>query len=83
VHLGLDTVQLQGEGFTAHVREGDRVAAGQPVITYDVPAVEAAGRNPIVPVVVMDKQQADIAVADAVAAGAQLAARPELFVVNH
>src|SRR5690242_16266541 len=29
VHLGLDTVQLNGEGFTTHVREGDAVTAGQ------------------------------------------------------
>ena len=57
VHLGLDTVQLKGEGFTVHVREGDQVEVGQPMITYDVPAVEAAGRNPIVPVVVMDKNR--------------------------
>ncbi len=34
VHLGLDTVQLNGEGFTTHVNEGDNVTAGQVVITY-------------------------------------------------
>lgn len=56
VHLGLDTVQLNGKGFTTHVADGDRVEVGQSIITYDVPAVEAAGRNPIIPVVVMDKQ---------------------------
>ena len=43
VHLGLDTVQLNGEGFTTHVNEGDNVTAGQVVITYDVPSVEATG----------------------------------------
>ena len=32
------------------------LAAGQPVITYDVPAVVASGRNPIIPVIVMDKK---------------------------
>jgi len=83
VHLGLDTVQLKGEGFTAHVAVGDRVAAGQPVITYDVPSVEAAGRNPIVPVVVMEKKPADIVLADLVAAGGQLAASQELFTVRN
>ncbi|KAK0338966.1 hypothetical protein LTR94_036459, partial [Friedmanniomyces endolithicus] len=55
VHLGLDTVALNGEGFTAHVSQGEDVAAGQVVITYDVPAVEEKGLNPIVPVVVMDE----------------------------
>ena len=83
VHLGLDTVQLKGEGFTALVSEGDRVKAGQPVITYDVPAVVAAGRNPIVPVVVMDKKPEDIVLADVIRAGGQLALAQELFTVNH
>jgi N-acetylglucosamine PTS system EIICBA or EIICB component len=83
VHLGLDTVQLNGEGFVLRVKEGDDVEAGQVVVTYDVPAVEATGRNPIVPVVVLDKQPEDIALADAVSAGAELAARQELFVVHH
>ena len=64
VHLGLDTVQLKGEGFTAHVAKGDTVEAGQPVITYDVPSVVATGRNPIVPVVVMEKQPEDIRLDD-------------------
>jgi N-acetylglucosamine PTS system EIICBA or EIICB component len=69
VHLGLDTVQLNGQGFTAHVAQGDVVEAGQPMITFDVPAVEATGRNPIIPVVVMDSKQGDIAYTDAVIGG--------------
>ncbi|NMD45691.1 MAG: PTS glucose transporter subunit IIA, partial [Propionibacterium sp.] len=60
---------LNGEGFTAHVAQGDVVEAGQTVITYDVPAIEATGRNPIIPVVVMDKKQADMAFTDAVIGG--------------
>jgi PTS system glucose-specific IIA component len=59
VHLGLDTVQLNGAGFTAHVKEGDTVTSGQLVITYDVPSVAAAGLNPIVPVVVMDERDSE------------------------
>ena len=54
VHLGIDTVQLKGEGFTMHVAKGDQVVQGQKVITYDVPAVEALGRNPIIPVIMME-----------------------------
>lgn len=69
VHLGLDTVQLDGKGFTAHVAQGDTVEAGQKVVTYDVPAVAATGRNPIVPVVVMEKKQDDVAFTDAVIGG--------------
>jgi PTS system glucose-specific IIA component len=80
VHLGLDTVQLQGAGFTAHVAQGDTVIAGQPVITYDVPAIVAAGYSPVVPVVVMDEREpANIAVADAVGAGSGIATGAVLF----
>src|SRR6185312_7002251 len=74
VHLGLDTVQLNGEGFTTHVSQGDDVTAGQVIITYDVPSVEAKGLNPIVPVVVMDeREQSNVIPSDAVTAGAGLA----------
>jgi PTS system N-acetylglucosamine-specific IIC component len=83
VHLGLDTVQLKGEGFTALVAKGDHVDAGQPVITYDVPAVVAAGRNPIIPVVVMDKKPEDITLDDVIAAGGQVVAEQELFSVSN
>jgi glucose-specific phosphotransferase system IIA component len=82
VHLGLDTVQLKGEGFTALVKQGDAVTAGQPVITYDVPAVVASGRNPIIPVIVMDKKADDIALADVITAGGQLSAEQEMFTVT-
>jgi PTS system glucose-specific IIA component len=82
VHLGIDTVQLGGQGFTTHVKEGDEVTAGQPVTTYDVPAVEAAGRNPIVPVIALDKQAADLVLSGAVGSGADLTATDTLFTVN-
>lgn len=54
VHLGIDTVHLEGEGFTALAAKGDTVTRGQPVITYDVASVAASGRSTVVPVVVMD-----------------------------
>ncbi len=83
VHLGLDTVQLKGEGFTTHVAEGDSVTAGQVVITYDVPSVEAAGMNPIVPVVVMDERESEnVTPSDAVTAGAEIASGESLFTAN-
>lgn len=83
VHLGLDTVALNGEGFTTHVTQGDEVSAGQLVITYDVPAVEAKGLNPIVPVVVMDEREADnVVVGEAVLEGAEVVSGADLFVAN-
>ena len=80
VHLGLDTVQLKGSGFTAHVAQGDTVTAGQPMMTYDVPAIVEAGFSPVVPVVVMDeKDPASIAVAATVTAGGSIDAGATLF----
>ncbi|GGO75685.1 PTS sugar transporter subunit IIA [Nonomuraea cavernae] len=54
VHLGIDTVQLKGEGFTLLAAEGDRVRAGQPVVAWDPSVVEAGGRSPVCPVVALD-----------------------------
>ncbi|MEU0497544.1 PTS glucose transporter subunit IIA [Mycobacterium sp. NPDC006124] len=83
VHLGLDTVTLNGEGFTAHVGEGDVVTAGQLVITYDVAAVVAKGLNPIVPVVVMDEREADnVRPAESVLEGADIPSGAHLFTAN-
>lgn len=83
VHLGLDTVQLNGEGFTTHVSQGDDVAAGDVVITYDVPAIVARGLNPIVPVVVMDEREpGNIVASDAVTGAADIASGAELFTAN-
>jgi PTS system glucose-specific IIA component len=53
VHLGLDTVQLGGAGFTLHVAEGDTVQAGDAVVSWDPAQVEAGGRSPICPVVAL------------------------------
>lgn len=83
VHLGLDTVTLDGKGFTTHVTQGDVVEAGQPMITYDVPAVIAAGLSPVVPVVVMDERDsANISVDGAVDTGAAIACGAALFTAS-
>ena len=80
VHLGIDTVQLNGEGFTAHVSQGDVVTAGQLVISYDVSSVEAKGLNPVVPVVVMDEREpANVVPSDAVFEGADIDSGASLF----
>jgi PTS system glucose-specific IIA component len=83
VHLGLDTVALNGEGFTAHVSQGDDVTAGQVVITYDVPAIEAKGLNPIVPVVIMDERVPEnVILSEAVSLGADIDSGASLFTAN-
>lgn len=52
VHMGLDTVALQGKGFTRLVEEGAHVVAGQPVLEMDLSFLEANARSMISPVVV-------------------------------
>ncbi|MEZ0074999.1 PTS glucose transporter subunit IIA [Planotetraspora sp. GP83] len=54
VHLGIDTVQLKGEGFRLLAAEGDHVEAGQPVVAWNPATVEAGGRSPVCPVVALD-----------------------------
>jgi len=58
VHLGINTVRLEGEGFEVVATQGSEVSAGDPMITWDpstLPAV-AGGQDvsPVVPVVLMD-----------------------------
>jgi PTS system glucose-specific IIA component len=53
-HLGIDTVQLNGEGFELLVAKGDTVARGEAVVRWDPAAVEAAGKSPICPVVALE-----------------------------
>ena len=45
VHIGLDTVSLEGKPFTVHVTEGQKVAAGDLLVTADLDAIRAAGRE--------------------------------------
>jgi PTS system N-acetylglucosamine-specific IIA component len=54
VHLGIDTVQLKGEGFELLAAEGDEVTAGQAVVGWNPADIEAGGRSPICAVVALD-----------------------------
>jgi PTS system N-acetylglucosamine-specific IIA component len=54
VHLGIDTVQLKGEGFTLLVAEGATVTAGQELVAWSPTAVSDGGRSSLVPVVALD-----------------------------
>jgi PTS system N-acetylglucosamine-specific IIA component len=54
VHLGIDTVQMNGDGFTTLVEEHDRVQAGDDIIAWDPEYVEDTGRSAICAIVVLD-----------------------------
>ncbi|GAA0491268.1 PTS glucose transporter subunit IIA [Streptomyces stramineus] len=53
-HLGIDTVQLNGEGFELLVNKGDTVTRGQEVVRWNPVAVEQAGKSPICPIVALE-----------------------------
>jgi PTS system glucose-specific IIA component len=52
VHIGLDTVELGGEGFEAMVEEGDTVETGQLIIRADLSIIKRAGKERITPIIV-------------------------------
>ena len=51
IHVGIDTVKLQGEGFEALVKEGDQVEAGQPLLKVDLDFIKANAPSIITPIV--------------------------------
>lgn len=57
IHIGLDTVNLKGEHFTAHVTDGAAVKAGDLLVEFDLEALKAKGYNPITPMVVSNIDQ--------------------------
>ena len=52
LHIGLDTVAMNGDGFTIHVAEGDRVKVGQELITFDPEKIKSAG-HPLTTIMVI------------------------------
>ncbi len=54
IHIGLGTAQMNGEGFTAHVAQGDRVKRGQLLIEFDLDKIKAAGYLVSTPVLVVN-----------------------------
>lgn len=51
VHLGLDTIELKGQGFENLASEGQEVKAGTPIVRFDRPTIERAGKVMLSPVV--------------------------------
>lgn len=55
MHIGMDTVNLEGKGFTAHVKQGDKVKAGDKLISFDIDVIKAAGLVTETPVIVTNQ----------------------------
>lgn len=52
IHVGIDTVKMNGEGFTGHVKSGDHVKKGDLLLEVDLEKVKAAGYDTVTPVIV-------------------------------
>lgn len=57
IHIGINTVELNGEGFTAHVSEGDRVKKSQTLITFDKELIASKGYKTVTPVIVTNPDE--------------------------
>lgn len=67
IHIGLNTVELNGQGFTAHVTDGEKVKKGQALITFDMDFIKKQGYPTITPVIVTNSD--DYADVETVAQG--------------
>ena len=61
IHVGLETVALGGEGFTAHVSEGDRVTVGDPLIGFDLDAVGRRAKSLVTPIILTNGEAFSLA----------------------
>lgn len=55
VHIGLETVALDGEGFTRIANEGDEVKAGDVIIEADLPYIREHAKDIITPIIIMEE----------------------------
>ena len=77
IHVGINTVELGGEGYQAFVQEGDTVKKGQTLITFDMDFIKSKGYNLVTPVIVTnadDYAKVELKAAGAVNAGDALLA---------
>jgi len=57
LHIGIDTANLQGKWFTAHVKEGDQVVVGQLLIKFNLQKVKQFGKSLATPMIITNPDQ--------------------------
>lgn len=57
IHIGIDTVQLEGEGYDILVERGDKVKPGQPLVKFDIEKIKSKGYDVITPIVVTNTNE--------------------------
>lgn len=56
IHVGIDTVHMNGDGFELLVKEGEKVKAGQKLIRFDINKIKAAGYSSTVAVLLTNSE---------------------------
>jgi sugar PTS system EIIA component len=57
IHVGLETVELKGEGFEVLVQEGQSVKVGDPLLNFDIPFLQSQNKEIITPIVVTNTDE--------------------------
>lgn len=52
IHVGLDTVELNGKGYTSHIKKGDTVSKGDLLLEFDIDAIKQAGYDIVTPIII-------------------------------
>ncbi|MBS4176646.1 PTS sugar transporter subunit IIA [Lederbergia citrea] len=58
IHIGLETVGMKGEGFTAYVKEGDKVKTGDKLVDFDMGLVTEKAASTITPIIITNGDDA-------------------------
>ncbi|WP_426325838.1 N-acetylglucosamine-specific PTS transporter subunit IIBC [Microbacterium sp. E-13] len=61
IHVGIDTVDMKGDGFRTLIEKGQKVTAGTPLLKFDLAKITAAGHPSITPVIVLNNENAAVA----------------------
>ncbi|MDC3413265.1 PTS glucose transporter subunit IIA [Aquibacillus sp. 3ASR75-11] len=57
IHIGLETVGMNGEGFEAHVKQGDKVKVGDPLVSFDLDLIKQKASSTVTPVIITNSDQ--------------------------
>ena len=78
MHIGMDTVNLEGKGFEGYVSQGDKVKVGDKLISFDIDMIKKAGYVTETPVIITNSDKCEVEVLEqlpqAVERGSQLMA---------
>lgn len=59
LHIGVDTVELKGEGFKSFIEAGNKVKVGQKLIEFDIPTIKSKAKSDITPLIITNMELVD------------------------